>query len=260
VNTAQILSLQTPPCVVNVRGANRILSLLPRAEEARLLPLMERVSLKSREFIQHAGEPISYAYFPLECVLSLVVTMEDGSQVEAATIGNEGMSGVSLLLGAKVSTIDAFAQVPGAALRMPRSVVCAELKGDAAFPHLMRRYGEAYLTQVAQSAACNRLHDVEQRLCRWILMTHDRVGLDRLPLTQEFIATMLGVRRPTVSIVAAILQKAGFIHYRRGVIDVLDRPGIEAAACECYAVVRKEMERLLCDEAAAPEKSARSTP
>jgi CRP-like cAMP-binding protein len=247
MNTNQIRSLSTRPCTVNVRGSNRILTLLPKPEKDRIETLMERVSLAHGETVHRAGEPIHYAYFPLDCVMSLVITMEDGSRVEVATVGNEGMVGTSLLMGANESTVDAFAQVPGHAFRMPRKIVKNELGAGGIFPDLMRRYGEAYMTQVAQSAACNRLHPVDQRLCRWILMTHDRVGLDRLPLTQDFLATMLGVRRATVSTTAAILQKAGFIHYRRGVIDIVDRTGLEAGSCECYAVVRHELERMLCD-------------
>jgi CRP-like cAMP-binding protein len=247
MNTSQIRSLSTRPCLVNVRGDNRILTLVPKPEKNRIEALMERVSLARGETVLQAGKPIQYAYFPLECVMSLVITMEDGASVEVATVGNEGMVGTSLLMNANDSTVDAFAQVAGDAFRMPRAAVKNELRAGGIFPDLMRRYGEAYLTQVAQSAACNRVHPVDQRLCRWILMTHDRVGLDRLPLTQDFLATMLGVRRATVSTTAAILQKAGFIHYRRGVIDIIDRRGLEAGSCECYAVVRHELERMLCD-------------
>ena len=252
MKSKRVLSLQPAPCIVNVRGRNRILELLPKDEYDRVVSRMERVSLTSRQRVQEIGKPIEHAYFPLTCVMSLVITMQDGDTVEAATTGNEGMVGVSLLMGASQSTVDAFAQVPGDALRMPRSILSAELDAGGVFPDMMRRYGEAYLTQVAQSAACNRLHPVEQRLCRWILMTHDRVGLDRLPLTQEFISAMLGVRRASVSTTAAILQNAGYIHYQRGVIDVLDRAGLEAGSCECYAVVRAELERMLCDDAAEP--------
>jgi CRP-like cAMP-binding protein len=256
MNKAEITSLRTPPCIVNVRGSNRILALLPQKEYARILPLMERVTLKPPDIVQEHGKPISHAYFPLECVMSLVVTMEDGSQVEAATVGNEGMIGVSLLMGGTESSVAAFAQIGGTALRISRDALRAEIAAGGAFPELMRRYTEAYLTQIAQSCACNRLHSVEQRLCRWILMTHDRVGLDKLPLTQEFIAMMLGVRRPTVSLVAAMLQKAGFIHYSRGIIDVQDRAGLEAGSCECYAVVRHELERVLCDDEQHGERAA----
>jgi CRP-like cAMP-binding protein len=251
MDTGQILPLHTSRCLVNVRGSNRILQLLPPKDSERILGMMERVTLESRDTVQETGKPIEHAYFPLTCAMSLVIAMRDGDTVEAATTGNEGMVGVSLLMGATDSTVDAFAQVPGEALRMSRRALEAELRAGGVFPDLMRRYGEAYLTQVAQSAACNRLHPVEQRLCRWILMTHDRVGLDRLPLTQEYIATMLGVRRASVSITASVLQKAGLIHYVRGKIDVLDRAGLEHGSCECYDVVRKELERMLCDDAVA---------
>lgn len=247
-----ILSLHTSRCLVNVRGSNRILKLLPPNDWERILGVMERISLNSRDTVQESGQKLEYAYFPLTCAMSLVITMENGDTVEAATVGNEGMVGVSLLMGATESIVTAFVQVPGEALRISRQALEEELRAGGAFPDLMRRYAEAYLTQVMQAAACNRLHPVEQRLCRWILMTHDRLGLDRLPLTQEFIAMMLGVRRASVSTTASILQKAGFIRYTRGQIDVLDRAGLERGSCECYAVVRKELERMLCDSAAAP--------
>jgi CRP-like cAMP-binding protein len=246
-------ALWRTPCIVNVRGSNRLLALLSDEERERLLPCMQRVSLESGESIQEAGKPISYAYFPLSCALSLVVTTADGSQVETATVGNEGMVDVSLLMGANESAVDTFAQIPGEALRMRRAALDGELDAGGAFPDVMRRYGEAYLSQVAQSAACNRLHPVEQRLCRWLLATHDRVGLDHLPLTQEFIATMLGVRRSTVSITTAVLEKAGYIRHARGSIDVLDRAGLEQGSCECYSVVRNKLERVLC----APEAASR---
>jgi CRP-like cAMP-binding protein len=173
--------------------------------------------------------------------------MADGGQVEAATVGNEGMVGLPLFLGGETSTNDALAQVAGEAMCMSAAVLREEVQRSAAFTNLLCLYAQGYLTQVSQSSACNRLHPIDQRLCRWVLMTHDRVGLDTLPLTQEFLAAMLGVRRASVSTAAAILQKAGFIDYERGVVRVLDREGLERGSCECYAVVRAELERLLCE-------------
>jgi CRP-like cAMP-binding protein len=172
--------------------------------------------------------------------------MDDGGTVEAGTIGNEGLVGVSVVLGADRSPVDAFTQIPGDYLRMATEAFRQELDRNGGFAAVMRRHAEAFYSQVAQSTACNRLHPVEQRLCRWLLMTHDRVGAEHLALTQEFLAIMLGVRRSTVTIAAGMLQKAGLITYHRGSIDVLDRIGLEEGSCECYARVRKQYERLLC--------------
>ena len=248
MDTAHVSPRHSPPCIVNVRGSNRILTLLPKSDYERLRPLMERVSFGPRECMQTARTPISHAYFPLTGVMSLVVSMQDGSQLEAATVGNEGMLGVSLLMEAHYSTMDVFSRIAGEALSMPAAVLRQEVQRGGAFPWIMHRYAEAYVRQVAQASACNGLHPVEQRLCRWILMTHDRVGLDRLPLTQEFIAMMLGVRRASVTTTLGMLERAGYIRHQRGAIDVLDRAGLERGSCECYSVVRAELERLLCED------------
>jgi CRP-like cAMP-binding protein len=156
------------------------------------------------------------------------------------------MAGIPLLLGAEMSPAQAFYQIPGESLRMSAQSFRAEIEKGGAFAAVLRRYAQGFLNQVSQSAACNRLHPVEQRLCRWILMSHDRTGGDEIALTQEFLAQMLGVRRATVSIAAGMLQKAGMISYTRGVIHVLDRPRLEESSCECYDVVRREYQRLLC--------------
>jgi CRP-like cAMP-binding protein len=171
--------------------------------------------------------------------------MRDGLAVEVGTIGNEGMVGTPVLLGADLSPTRAFAQVPGEALRMRTVLFKEEMQNGGPLPDLVRRYTQAMVNQISQSVACNHLHSVGQRMCRWLLMTHDWVGADEFPLTHEFLAQMLGVRRPSVSVVAGILQKAGLIRYHRGRITVLDRKGLEAASCECYEVVRKESDRLL---------------
>jgi len=234
-----------PPSPVHVPGRNRLLDLLPEAERNRLLPAMELVHGKAGDTVFERGAHITFVDFPLGAVVSIVVVMEDGASVEAGTVGNEGMCGLPLLLGTDRSSSRAFYQAPGEAMRMPARMFEQELEKGGAFLAIMRRYAQAFLTQVSQSAACNRLHPVEQRLCRWILMSHDRVGSDTLMLTHDIMAQMLGVRRPSVSVVAAILQKAGFIRYSRGVVRVVDRAGLEASACECYGVVRAETERLL---------------
>jgi CRP-like cAMP-binding protein len=230
---------------VNVAGQNHLLTLVPQDERARLLSMMERVDTRHGDTLFRQHEPIPAIDFPIHGVLSIVVVMEDGGVAEVGTVGNEGMAGVPLLLGTDKSPSQAFYQVPGSAYRMSASDFRAEIGRNGVFADVARRYAQAFLTQVSQSAACNRLHALEQRLCRWILMSHDRNGGDHIALTQEFLAQMLGVRRATVSIAAATLQKAGLIRYNRGIINVLDREGLEASSCECYQVVRTEFERLL---------------
>lgn len=234
-----------PLAPIHVRGRNRLLDLLPEADFARLLPVMERGTRKLGDAVFERNQPIAFVDFPLGAVISIVVMMEDGTTVEAGVVGNEGMSGLPLLLGAERSRSRAFYQAPGESLRMPARVFLEEIDRRGVLHDISKRYAQAFLTQVSQSAACNRVHPVEQRLCRWILMSHDRVGADTLMLTQDVMAQMLGVRRASVSVVAAMLRKAGFIRYTRGLLTIVDRPGLEASACECYGVVRAETERLL---------------
>lgn len=230
---------------VNIAGQNHLLELLPGSERARLLSVMERVDTRSGDLLFRQHEPIVAVDFPLHGVLSVVVVMEDGGVAEVGTVGNEGMAGIPLVLGTDHSPAQAFYQVPGSAYRMSAADFRAELAKSTVFSDVVHRYAQAFLTQVSQSAACNRLHPLDQRLCRWILMSHDRTDGDRIALTQEFLAQMLGVRRATVSIAAGALQKAGLIRYNRGIINVLDRERLEQSSCECYAVVRSEFERLL---------------
>ena len=230
---------------VHARGHNRLLDLLPRADRERLLPNMERVAAKLGDVVFERNKPIATVDFPLGAIISIIVIMEDGAIIEAGTVGNEGMAGLPLLLGAQRSPSRAFYQVPGEALRMSSRLFNDEVGRKGAFHEILQRYAQAFLTQVAQSAACNRVHPVEQRLCRWILMSQDRVGSDTLLLTQEIISQMLGVRRASVSVAAAKLRLAGLIRYSRGIMTILDRRGLEESACECYRVVRTENERLL---------------
>jgi CRP-like cAMP-binding protein len=233
------------PRRIHVPGENRLLALLTRAERDRLHSRLEKVSLGLREVLYEAEKPISHVFFPLNGVMSLVITLSDGASVEVATVGNEGMVGTPILLGADVSPTKAFAQVPGEALRMRVEYFKEEMANGSPLNDRVRRYTQAMVNQISQSVACNHLHSVEQRMCRWLLITHDRVAADEFPLTHEFLAQMLGVRRPSVSVVAGILQKAGLISYHRGRITVLDRKGLEATSCECYEVVSKEYDRLL---------------
>ncbi len=234
------------PWSLHIVGQNHLLQLLPDAERERLLFTMKRVTTEHGDVVFESNQPITHVDFPLYGVISIVVVMEEGGTAEVGTVGNEGMAGVPLLLGTERTPNKAFYQVPGETMRMSAAAFRKEIAARGPFESIMRLHAQGFLNQVSQSTACNRLHAVEQRLCRWILMSHDRVGGKTVRLTQDFLAQMLGVRRASVSVVAATLQKAGFIRYRRGIIDVLDRAGLEESSCECYAVVRKEYERLLC--------------
>jgi CRP-like cAMP-binding protein len=224
---------------------NRLLQQLPKAQLARALSHMERVPVQKNQILYEAGEPISHIYFPLSGLVSLVVFAGDKVGVEIGVVGNEGIAGVPALLGVDRSPMRAFVQIPGHVLR----ISAAEWKRHAAQLEAVRelacRYMLLLFNQIAQSTACNRLHPTEERLCRWLLMAHDRVDSDELALTQEFIAQMLGVRRPSVTVVAGMLQKAGLIVYRRGRIRIVDRAGLEKAACECYSSVKKELDAAL---------------
>src|ERR1700738_83616 len=230
---------------VHIPGKNRLLAALPRDEYHRLHPNLEKVPLPLKEILYEANGPISHVFFPLNGVVSLVIIMEGGFILEVGTIGNEGMVGTPVFLGSESSPTRAISQVPGEALRMETKVFQGEMKLGGPLYGLVQRYTQAMINQISQSTVCNRRHSVQKRMCRWLLMSHDRVGTDEFQLTQEFLAQMLGVRRPTVSAVAGILQKAGLITYHRGRMTVLDRKGLEAASCECYEVVAKELDRLL---------------
>lgn len=224
---------------------NRLLAALPQEEYDRVVAHMETVALEYQQDLYKPNEPIDYVYFPKSGVVSLLTIMQNGEAVEVATVGNEGMVGLPVFLEADSIPGKAFAQIPGDAWRMSADAFKEQVSPGSPLHDLLQRYTQALFNQIAQSAACNRLHSVEERACRWLLMTHDRVGEDFFPLTQEFLAHMLGVRRPTVSTVASILQKAGFISYSRGKITILNREGLESASCECYEIIRAEFERLV---------------
>ena len=225
--------------------ANRLLAALPPDDAAWLAPQLERVTLEIGQVLAAPGAPFAHVYFPETAIASVVNRMADGAGVEVGTVGNEGMVGVAAYLDAEASEGETFCQLPGPALRAPAAVI-TEAAGRPSVRRLFNRYTQAYLTQVAQGAACNRLHHLEARCARWLLMTHDRVGgADQFPLKQEFLALMLGVRRTGVSLAAGALQDAGLIRYRRGGIRVLDRAGLESASCECYGIVRRVFDRLL---------------
>jgi CRP-like cAMP-binding protein len=233
------------PHRIHVSGKNRLLAALPRDDYDRLGPHLEKVSLPLKEILYESNGPIPHVFFPLNGVVSLVIIMEGDFTLEVGTIGNEGMVGTPVFLGSESSPTRAISQVPGEALRMETKVFQEEMKRGGPLNGLVQRYTQAMINQISQSTVCNHRHSVEKRMCRWLLMSHDRVGTDEFPLTQEFLSQMLGVRRPTVSAVAGILQKAGLLTYHRGRMIILDRKGLEAASCECYQVVREELDRLL---------------
>ncbi|HAA29960.1 MAG TPA: Crp/Fnr family transcriptional regulator [Cyanobacteria bacterium UBA8553] len=224
---------------------NNLLASLPKEEYKRLLPQLETISLSLKQPLYRLNEPIKYVYFPNSGVVSLVNILGDGRIVEVATVGNEGMIGIPILLGVDRIPAETFVQVPGDGLRMKVDVFRSEVPPGSPLHSLLLRYTQALMNHFMQSVVCNQMHSVEERCCRWLLLTHDRVDSDEFPLTQEFLAQMLGVRRATVSVVAATLQKAGLIRYHRGKISVLDRQGLEAGSCECYQVVKQEYIRLL---------------
>ena len=225
---------------------NRILNALPPEEYERLLPALSAVSLEMKRRLFEPGTAIDTIYFPVGAVVSLLTTMDDGSAVEVATIGNEGIVGVPVFLGAQaMGARDLYqVQVPGQAVAMDTEVFLKSTGRDP-LRGLVQRYAQALFSQVTQQVACNGLHSIEERCSRWMLLTHDRVGGDEFPLTQEFLAQMLGVRRASVTVAAGILQKAGFIRYFRGRVAIVDRDGLENASCECYRIIRTEFDRLL---------------
>jgi CRP-like cAMP-binding protein len=225
---------------------NRLLAALPPADRARLVRRMDQVTLDRGDLVYRANGPIAHVYFPRTGILSRVIDMQDGATVEVGTIGREGLAGLPLLHGTDRSPTRVYCQVPPCVCRrLAADAFAAELHAGGLLAALAHRYAQCHLNLAAQSVACNRLHPVEERLARWLLMTHDRVDGDRLSLTQQVLSEMLGVRRASVTTAAGVLQKAGLIEYRRGTITVLDRKGLEAAACECYRVVRAEFDRLL---------------
>ena len=199
------------------------------------------------EILYEPGGQMQHAYFPTTAVVSLHYVMESGASAESAGVGNEGVVGVSLFMGGDTTPSSAVVQIAGHAYRLEARLLKEEFNRAGLMQHLLLRYTQALITQMSQTAACNRHHSVEQQLCRWLLLTLDRIPSHELIMTQELVASMLGVRREGITEAAGRLQRAGFISYRRGHIAVLDRSGLEARACECYAVVRKESARLLSD-------------
>ncbi len=220
------------------RSSNRLLAMLPPEEYARLAPALDLVSLDLKQPFTRIGQPLHYIYFPTTAVASLLIVMEEGSEVEAGLIGTEGLVGLSAVLGLDLAIYRTICQVGGEAWRIPTQEFRLALKRSQSLDDLVKRYAAVRLRQTAQVVACNALHPATERLCRWLLMSHDRVGRDEFPMTQEFMSELLGVRRPSVSLIAGTLQGAGLITYKRGRIRVKDRRGLEESSCECYEVMK----------------------
>ncbi len=226
---------------------NHLLGALPTADFERLAPHLNLVPLPLGEILYEPGQQLQHAYFPTTAIVSLHYVMESGASAETAGVGNEGVVGIALFMGGDTTPSSAVVKTAGHAYRLERRVLKEEFARAGLLQRLLLRYTQALITQMTQTAACNRHHSVEQQLCRWLLSTLDRVPSHELIITQELVASMLGVRREGITEAAGRLQSAGFIRYRRGHISVLNRVGLEAGACECYAVVKTELDRLLSD-------------
>lgn len=233
------------PYSEHARGrGNFLLNALSDDEYQQLAPSLQMIPLHLKDVVGQRGVAPTYVYFPCTSVLSVLAVMSDGSAVEVGTVGREGFVGIELLAGEARWTETTICQIEGDALRMPISDFKEAIAGDTSLRRIIQRYLLVYLGLVSQSAACNRLHAIEARFSRWILMTHDRVDGDEFHLTQEFLAIMLGVQRPSVSLVASTFQQAGLIRYNRGRMTILNRAGIEDACCECYGIVSDQFDQL----------------
>ena len=226
---------------------NHLLAALPDPEFSRISPHLELVTMPLGQALYESGGQLHHVYFPTTSIVSLLYVMEDGSSAEIAVVGNEGILGISLFMGGETTPSRAIVQSAGFGYRLKADLLKQEFNRAGPVMHLLLRYTQALITQMAQTAVCNRHHSVEQQLCRWLLLSLDRLPNNELSMTQELIANMLGVRREGVTEAAGHLQREGLIRYSRGRITVLDRPGLEKTVCECYSVVKKEFDRLLND-------------
>lgn len=224
---------------------NLLLAALPPRELRRLSPVLETVSLELKTILHVPGEPISHLYFPTGCVASLVMQMEDGGHIEVGLVGREGVIGLPVFLGVETSPVLSLVQVPGEMVRIPSSDFRACIGRTPVLQQLLLRYTHALLTQLSHAAACSSRHPLSKRLCRWLLLLQNRAEADRFPMTHELMSVLLGVRRASVTEAARELQQAGLIHYRRGQLMVLDRPGLEAAACCCYRAMQNHLDYLI---------------
>lgn len=224
---------------------NLLLSLLSDTEFEEISPHLEIIPMALKDSVFDRDKPVSHVHFPLTCVLSILSNMEDGSAVEVGTVGREGFSGVDVLIGGNIATANCLCQISGESCRMPAQAFRHAIEGNSQLRQVSQQYTQAYVSQISQTIACNRLHTTEERFARWVLMTHDRIDGNEFYLTQEFLADMLGVHRPTVSLVARTFQQAGIIQYSRGKMIVLNRSLLEDASCECYGAVARQFKRLL---------------
>ena len=234
---------------------NQLLAAIPSAEFERLSPHLELIEMPLGEVLYESGGRLDHVYFPTTCIVSLLYVLQDGASAEIAVVGYEGILGISLFMGGETTPSRAVVQSAGFGYRLKAPLLKQEFNRAGPVLRLLLRYTQALITQMAQTAVCNRHHSIEQQLCRWLLLSLDRLSSNSLKMTQELIANMLGVRREGVTEAAGNLQRAGLIRYNRGHIDVLDRPGLEQAVCECYAVVKVEFDRLLSDIPRATEQS-----
>lgn len=226
-------------------AVNRLLAALPKNEYKRLLPKLKSVNLVLGEELYETGDAIKYIYFPNDSIISLISELSETSWLEVGMVGNEGMAGLPVFMGVSSSSTRALVQGSGTAMRMSSAAVRTEANRLGSLHRLLHRYSHSFLTQVAQSSACNRFHLVDVRLARWLLMTNDRLGVEEFPLTQEFLSSMLGVRREGVNKAAGALQAAKLISYSRGMITLLNRRGLEAKSCDCYAIIKAETDAYL---------------
>jgi CRP-like cAMP-binding protein len=233
---------------------NHLLAALPAADYDRLLPDLEQIPLELGWALYESGGPQEFVYFPTASIVSLLYVMHDGSSAEIAVVGNEGAVGIALFMGGESTPSRAVVQSAGRAYRLRGAILKAEFERGGPMQYLLLRYTQALITQMAQTAVCNRHHAVEQQLCRWLLLSLDRLPGNELTMTQALIANMLGVRREGVTEAAGKLQAEGLIHYSRGKITVLDRPKLEARVCECYAVVKRESDRLLAGKSSTSDR------
>ncbi len=237
---------------------NYLLAALPQKDFEVLAAHLELVPMPLGEFLYEPGTQLQYAYFPTTAIVSLHYVMESGASAETAGVGHEGVVGISLFMGGDTTPSSAVVQTAGHAYRLDKSLLMQEFNRAGSLQKLLLRYTQALITQMAQTAVCNRHHSVEQQLSRWLLLTLDRLPSNELVMTQELVASMLGVRREGITEAAGKLQHDGIISYRRGHITVLDRSGLELKTCECYAVVKKELDRLMSDEQYRQERAVNS--
>lgn len=223
---------------------NELLAALHPAERARIYPYLQRVAMPLGMVLYEPGDVLRHVYFPIDCIVSLLYVTENGDSAEISVVGNEGLVGIALFMGGESTPSRAIVQSEGSAFRLTSRRLKDEFRRHGHMQLQLLRYTQSLLTQMAQTAVCNRLHSVDQQLCRWLLLSHDRLPSNQLSMTQELIASMLGVRREGVTIAAAKLQKLGAIRYSRGIVAILDRQQLEHLCCECYAVVKKESDRL----------------